>query len=177
MTYKLPNSNCTDLRPYVCKITTIHSQSNSQAYTYNLASSDKSLRKNTHPWSRYCKSRIFRMHFIFVYFVRGGFCTKIKCILKIQSKSENPQRLVAVRKFHAYERSGVPRIRKFSAYELFWIYSIYNGAYADMAAKCSWQCKRSPEMGFPRFLLAYFLKVNEPQRLFSSGILLKRHCC
>ena len=25
----------------------------------------------------YCKSRIFRMHFIFVYFVRGGFRTKI----------------------------------------------------------------------------------------------------
>ena len=25
----------------------------------------------------YCKSRIFRMHFIFVYFVRGGFGTKI----------------------------------------------------------------------------------------------------
>ena len=24
----------------------------------------------------YCKSRIFRMHFIFVYFVRGGFRTK-----------------------------------------------------------------------------------------------------
>ena len=37
----------------------------------------------------YCKSRIFRTHFIFVYFVRGGFRTKIKCILKIQCKSEN----------------------------------------------------------------------------------------
>ena len=74
----------------------------------------------------YCKSRIFRMHFIFVYFVRGGFRTKIKCILKIQSKSENLQRSAAVRKFHAYERSGVRRIRKFSAYEIFWIYSIWN---------------------------------------------------
>ena len=32
-----------------------------------------------------------------------------------------------------------------------------------------------PEMGIPRFLLAYFLKVNGPQRHFSSGILQKRH--
>ena len=56
--------------------------------------------------SDYCKSRIFRMHFIFVYFVRSGFRTKIKCILKIQSKSANPQRSAAVRKFHAYERRG-----------------------------------------------------------------------
>ena len=63
------------------------------------------------------------MHFIFVYFVRGGFRTKIKCILKFQSTSENPQHSATVRKFHAYERSGVPRIRKFSAYEIFWIYS------------------------------------------------------
>ena len=50
-----------------------------------------------------------------------------------------------------------------------------NGANADMAAKYSWQCKRPPEMGFPRFLLAYFLKINEPQRPFSSEILHKRH--
>ena len=71
----------------------------------------------------YCKSRIFRMHFIFVYFVRGSFRTKIKCKLKIQSKSENPHPSAAVRKFHAYERSGGPRMRKFSAYEIFWIYS------------------------------------------------------
>ena len=89
----------------------------------------------------YCKSRIFRMHFIFVYFVRGGFRTKIKCILKFQSKSENPQRSVAVRKFHAYERSGVPRIRKFSAYEIFWIYSIWyiygTGIYVHSYCFCS----------------------------------------
>ena len=31
----------------------------------------------------YCKSRIFRMHVIFVYFVRGAFCTKIKCVRKV----------------------------------------------------------------------------------------------
>ena len=62
------------------------------------------------------------MHFIFVYFVRGGFLTKIKCILKAQCKSKNPQRSVAVQKFHAYERSEVPKIKTFSAYEIFWIY-------------------------------------------------------
>ena len=56
----------------------------------------------------YCKSRIFRMHVIFVYFVRGGFRTKIKCMRKVQSKSENPQRSATVRKFHAYETSESP---------------------------------------------------------------------
>ena len=75
----------------------------------------------------YCKSRIFRNHVIFVYFVRGGFRTKTKCILNIQSKSENPQQLVAVRKFHAYEMSRVPRTRKFSVNEIFWSYSICIG--------------------------------------------------
>ena len=74
----------------------------------------------------FCKSRTFCMLFIFIYFVRGGFRTKRKCIRKIQSKSENPQRSVAVRKFHAYKRSGVPRIRTFSAYKIFWIYSMRN---------------------------------------------------
>ena len=47
---------------------------------------------------------------------------------KAQSKSENPQQGAAVRKFHAYKRSEVPEIRKFSAYEIFWIYSIYYSA-------------------------------------------------
>ena len=58
--------------------------------------------------TNYCKSRIFRMHVIFVHFVRGGFHTKIKCTCKVQSKSENPQRSATVRKFHAYERSESP---------------------------------------------------------------------
>ena len=56
----------------------------------------------------YCKSRIFCMHEIFVYFVRGGFRTKIKCMRKVQSKSEGTQRSATVRKFHAYERSESP---------------------------------------------------------------------
>ena len=56
----------------------------------------------------YCKSRIFRRHVNFVYFVRGGFRTKIKCMQKIQSKAETPQRSTTVRKFHAYERSESP---------------------------------------------------------------------
>ena len=53
----------------------------------------------------YCKSRIFRKHVIFVYFVRGGFRTKIKCMRKALSKSENPHRSATVRKFYAYEKS------------------------------------------------------------------------
>ena len=41
-------------------------------------------------WWVYCKFRIFRMHFIIVYFACGSFRTKIECVLKGQSKSENP---------------------------------------------------------------------------------------
>ena len=41
---------------------------------------------------------------LFSYFVRGGLRTKIKCMRKVQSKSENPQRWATVRKCHAYER-------------------------------------------------------------------------
>ena len=64
------------------------------------------------------------MHFIlFFFFVRGGFRLKIKCVLNLQSKVDNSRQLAAVRKFHVYERSEVTRIRKFSAYEIFWIYS------------------------------------------------------
>ena len=71
----------------------------------------------------YCKSRIFHMRFSFVYVICGGLRTEIKCIRKVQSKSENPQWSAAVRKCHAYERSAIPKIQKFSAYEMFWIYS------------------------------------------------------
>ena len=50
---------------------------------------------------------------------------KYNAYKKAQSKSENPQRSAAVRNFYAYERSEVdtPSIRKFNAYEVFWIYS------------------------------------------------------
>ena len=43
---------------------------------------------------------------------------------KVQTKSENLPWSAAVRKFHAYERSEFPNIRKFSVYEVFWIYSM-----------------------------------------------------
>ena len=56
----------------------------------------------------YCKSRIFRMHVIFVYFVRAAFRTKIKCMRKVQSMPENLQRSATVRKFHVHERSESP---------------------------------------------------------------------
>ena len=60
------------------------------------------------------------MHVIFVYFVHGGFRTKIKCMRKVQSRSENPQRSATVRKFHAYERSESP------GYEN-WVRTKYSG--------------------------------------------------
>ena len=41
--------------------------------------------------------------------------------------------------------------------------SIRNGAYANMAGNA----RGPPEMGIPRFLLVYILKVNGPQRHFS----------
>ena len=71
-------------------------------------------------FAQYCKSRIFRMHVIFVYFVRGGFRTKIKCMRKLKSKSENLQRPATVRKFHAYERLESP------GYEN-WVRTKYSG--------------------------------------------------
>ena len=65
----------------------------------------------------------FRMHFIFVKFVCGGFRTKIKRIVrKAQSQLENPPPSAAVGKLHTYERSEIPSIRKFRAYEIFSIY-------------------------------------------------------
>ena len=60
------------------------------------------------------------MHVIFVYFVRSGFRTKIKCTRKVQSKSENPQQSATVRKFHAYERLECP------GYEN-WVRTKYSG--------------------------------------------------
>ena len=60
------------------------------------------------------------MHVIFVYFVRGTFYTKIKCMWKVKSKSENPQRSVTVRKFHAYERSESPGYKN-------WVRMKYSG--------------------------------------------------
>ena len=75
----------------------------------------------SHPqFYNHCKSRIFRMHDIFVYFVHGGFRTKINCMRKVHSKSENPQRSVTVRNFHACEQSESP------GYEN-WVRTKYSG--------------------------------------------------
>ena len=73
----------------------------------------------------YCKSRIFRMHVIFVYFVPDGFRTKIKCMWKVQSKSENTESAAVsdCTKISCVRKAGELRIRKLSAYEIFWIYS------------------------------------------------------
>ena len=86
----------------------------------------------------YCKSRILRMHVIFVYFVRDGLRTKIVCIRKVQSKSENPHRSVTLRNFHACVRSESLGIRKFSAYEIFWIYSMFQRAFKQKNIKGLW---------------------------------------
>ena len=72
----------------------------------------------------YCKSRMFRMIFIFVYFVRGRFRTKIISMRKAQSKSENQQQSETVRKCCAYERSEISNLWKFSTYKIFRIYRI-----------------------------------------------------
>ena len=78
----------------------------------------------------YCKSRIFRMHVIFVYFVRGGFCTKIKCMRKLKSKSENLQRPATVQKFHAYERLESPGYKK-------WVRTKYSGCTVVAFCDCN----------------------------------------
>ena len=58
--------------------------------------------------AKYCKFRIFCAHVIFVYFARGGFRTKIKCMRKVQSKSENLKWSATARKLHAYKRFESP---------------------------------------------------------------------
>ena len=86
---------------------------------WSCPGSSSQLQLTTSSWA-YCKSRLFRMYVIFVYFVRGGFCTKIKCMRKVQRKSENPQESATVWKFHAYERSESP------GYEN-WVRTKYSG--------------------------------------------------
>ena len=82
-------------------------------------------------WSlRYCKSRIFCMHVIFVYFVRAAFRTKIKCMPKVQSMPENLQWSATVRKCHAYERSESP------GYEN-WVRTKYSG-FTVLAGSIHW---------------------------------------
>ena len=86
------------------------------------------------------------MHF-FVYSVCGSLCTEIICVpAKILFNSQyqcvhiaSPDRSVAVRKFLACERLEVPSIRKFSAYEMFWIFSSVcagGGGGVTMKRKC-----------------------------------------
>ena len=86
----------------------------------------------------YCKSRIFRMHVIFVYFVRSGFRTKIKFMRKVHSKSEHLHRSATVRKFRAYERLESPGYEnwvctKYSGFTVIW------GFRLSRAGKLQWQ--------------------------------------
>ena len=81
------------------------------------------------------------MHVIFIYFVRGGFHMKIKCMRKVQSNWEYPQRLATVRKFHAYERSESP------GYEN-WVRTKYSGftvqCYTNLHVCGSWKIPNLP---------------------------------
>ena len=87
-------------------------------------------------WRNIVNTRIVSMILIFVYFVRGVFRTKIICIEKVQSKSENPLPSVAVLKFHAYERSEIPSIRKLSAYGIFWIFVLFIAGHVHTVFDC-----------------------------------------
>ena len=75
----------------------------------------------------YCRSRIFRMNVIFVYFVRSGFRTNIKIFYDASERSTKQVRVSAVvsdcTKISCVRKVGEPRIRKLSAYEIFWIHS------------------------------------------------------
>ena len=114
----------------ICKVT-----------RYCLINCDKTLQTKNVFTLDHCKSRIFRIHVIFVYSVRGGFRTKIKCIRKVRSKWKNPQQSTAVRKFRVYERLVVPSIRKFSAYEIFWIYSTLSLSSHEFCLSSLSRCK------------------------------------
>ena len=69
----------------------------------------------------------------FVYFVGSGLRRKIKCMWKVQSKSENPQRSATVGKFHAYERSESP------GYEN-WVRTKYSGFTVYRQNSCVCLC-------------------------------------
>ena len=66
---------------------------------------------------------------------REIYCSSLTSVLNLQSKTENPQRLVAVHKCHACEKSKVPSIRDFSTYEIFWIYSTKQNQWSDVLSR------------------------------------------
>ena len=73
-----------------------------------------------------CKSIIFRMHVIFVYFVRGGFRMKIKYMRKVDTKQIRESAAVS----DCTKISCIPKLGSRAqdtkiecAYEIFWIYS------------------------------------------------------
>ena len=90
---------------------------------------------------KYCKSRIFHRHVIFVYFARGGFRTKVKCMRKVQNKSENLQQSATVRKFHAYERSESPGYENWvrTKYSGFTVQKDWNGITCTLCKLYCWK--------------------------------------
>ena len=139
-----------------------------------------------------CKSRIFHMHVIFVYFVCGGFRTKIKCMRKGQIKSENRQRSATARKFYAYERSESPGYENWvrTKYSGFTIYrgpsltitSLYSLYISGSLSHCYWSIF-PVDIGVPLSLLLVYipciyrgpsLTITSLYSLYISGSL--SHC-
>ena len=89
-------------------------------FSSELVCGDSCVKIFVHTFFVFCKSRIFRMHVIFVYFVRGSFRTKVKCTRKVHSQEEHLHRSATVQKFHAYERLESP------GYEN-WVRTKYSG--------------------------------------------------
>ena len=62
---------------------------------------------------------------MFVHFVRGGFRTKIKCMRKGTKQVRGSAVVSDGTKISCVRKVGEPGIRKLSAYEILWIYSIF----------------------------------------------------
>ena len=63
--------------------------------------------------SKYCKPRIFCVCFIFVYFVRGGFCTKTKCVLNFTASQRIHNRWRLYESYILWKVGGPQHMKKF----------------------------------------------------------------
>ena len=123
--------------------------------------------------NQYCKSRIFRMYFIFavfifVYFVRGGFRPKIKCVLNLQSKAENPQRLAAVRKFYASEKVGGHQDTKVECVRNILDFQYCNCACVHCCRHTAWDSEIHRLTSFDASLMEPRSQLNEQSMLCRS---------
>ena len=74
--------------------------------------------------SNYCKSRIFRMHVIFVYFRMWRLPYENKMHAKGTKQVRESAVVSDCTKISCVRKLREARMRKLSAYEIFWIYSI-----------------------------------------------------